>query len=91
MIACVSTMPVSETGLRSARRAAHTMKTNRPVAGPYIATAAGPYIATAAGPTHTCCPPFPSLCAAISHSHVFFMGKKFNFSARFKEQFQIFG
>jgi hypothetical protein len=76
--ACVSTTPVSETGPRSARRAAHIRKTNRP--------AAGPYIAAAAGPPHTCCPP-PSLCVAISHCHVFFIGKKFNFSARFKEQF----
>jgi hypothetical protein len=67
-IACVSTTPVSNTGPRSARRAAHTKKTNRP--------AAGPYIAAAGGPIHTCCPPPPSLCAAISHSHVFFTGKK---------------
>jgi hypothetical protein len=81
-IACVSTTLVSETGPRSARRAARTRKTNRPTAGPYTAAAAGP--------THTCCPPHFTLCGNHPQPCLFHR-QKFDFSARFKEQFEIFG
>jgi hypothetical protein len=78
-IACVSTTPVSNTGPRSARRAAHTKKTNRP--------AAGPYIAAAGGPIHTCCPPPLHSVRQSATAMSFSLAKKFDFSARFKEQF----